>query len=317
MTMKILKALASRLVVRKLAIQAPTPTSARHGVCIAAVVKNESEYIGEWAKFHARAGVRKFLIYDDCCEDDTIDALRSTLKPDALTIIPWRQRLKDAKFDREIHNQLLAFAHAASNFGGLFRWMAFIDVDEFLVPVQHCSLPEALHDLEHAASISLPWHMFGFSGHKTKPPGGVIDNYLFRHREIFTQHRGLTGTKCIVDPCRLTALRVHSVECDGSNITWNDRGEVVSSDNGRKQECYSAERIQLNHYYTRSEEDLAEKIARGSNVLSRNSRYGKFVMQTVEALESDLVKDTTALDFLGRTRMPPRKTERQMYGIIQ
>ena len=67
---------------------------------------------------------------------------------------------------REIHNQVLAYAHAASNFGGAFRWMAFIDADEFLVPKQAASIPEALAHLGEAVNVSLPWHMFGRSGHR-------------------------------------------------------------------------------------------------------------------------------------------------------
>ena len=34
------------------------------------------------------------------------------------TVVPWRQVFSDAWLGREIHNQVLAYAHAASNFGG-------------------------------------------------------------------------------------------------------------------------------------------------------------------------------------------------------
>ena len=76
-----------------------------------------------------------------------------------------RRCFSDARLGREIHNQVLAYAHAASNFGGAFRWMAFIDADEFLVPKQAASIPEALAHLGEARNVSLPWHMFGRSGH--------------------------------------------------------------------------------------------------------------------------------------------------------
>ena len=116
----------------------------------------------------------RFIVYDDGCTDQTLPILRETLDEGQLTIVPWRQRISDLWLRREIHNQVLAYAHAAGNFGGAFRWMAFIDVDEFLVPKQARSISDALAHLEHCHNLSLPWHMFGHSGHQTPPPGGVL-----------------------------------------------------------------------------------------------------------------------------------------------
>ena len=62
---------------------------------------------------------------------DTKTVVPAETLGDRLTVVPWRQLFSDARLDREIHNQALAYAHAASNFGGAFRWMAFIDADEF------------------------------------------------------------------------------------------------------------------------------------------------------------------------------------------
>ena len=99
----------------------------RHGLAIVLIAKNEGRHIREWASFHARAGARAFFVYDDGSTDSTVPILRDALGA-AVTVIPWAQRLNDAEFGREIHNQVLAYAHAASNFGGAFRWMSFIDV---------------------------------------------------------------------------------------------------------------------------------------------------------------------------------------------
>ena len=121
------------------------PTRGASGVAIALIVKDEARHIAEWAAFHHRAGVRHFLIYDNGGTDGTIERpARARCPETARTIVPWRQVLTDAWLGREIHNQVLAYAHAASNFGGAFRWMAFIDADEFLVPKRAESIPGAL-----------------------------------------------------------------------------------------------------------------------------------------------------------------------------
>lgn len=289
--------------ISKIGITPPEPAADRGGIAIAAILRNEARYVAEWADFHARAGVSRFLIYDNGSTDRTAEILRETLGPDRLTIVPWAQVFSDARMGREIHNQVLAYAHAARNFGSLFRWMAFIDVDEFLIPKQEASLPEALAHLEDCRSISLPWHMFGRSGHMTAPEGGILRNYRTRFTDPMSDLRGVRAFKCIVDPCHLTAVRVHTMEVDGSGSSCNDRGEAAREEDRTKPGFYSADHIQLNHYYTRSEEELAAKIGRGPNLRAKMSEYERKVRRTVANIESDVVEDSSALTYLDRIKL--------------
>ncbi|WP_084863973.1 glycosyltransferase family 92 protein [Salibaculum halophilum] len=292
-----LEKLAQKLKISKLGIRAPTPAPSRNGVAIAAIVRDEAEHIGEWARFHLAAGVRHFVIYDDASRDDTVEVLRATLPADRLTIIPWAQRLSDIRLGREIHNQLLAYAHAAGNFGGGFRWMGFIDIDEFLVPVGADTLEDALATLGDVPNLSLPWHMFAFSGHDTPPVGGVVSNYLMRARDPMGDAPGLRAFKMLVDPCRLTTMRIHAMQTDGDERTWNAAGVQATFATRDQAGFYSTQAVQLNHYYTRSREELESKIARGPNLLAKGREYRRKVMRTVASIEQDQVEDTRARDF--------------------
>jgi Glycosyltransferase family 92 len=284
----------------KLAVRPPAAAPGRHGIAVAAIVRDEARHVGEWAWFHHRAGVRQFVIYDDASRDRTVAVLRQTLPAEALTVIPWAQRVRDARLGREIHNQVLAYAHAAANFGGAVRWMAFIDVDEFLIPKRAASLPEALSPLDSCRNLSLPWHMFGRGGHGAAPEGGVLRNYLTRAADPMSDVRGIRAFKCIVDPCHLTTLRVHSMETDGSDRTCNDRGEPASGSERERPGFYSVDHVQLNHYYTRSEAELAAKIGRGPNLVAKRTEYERKVRRTVQNIETDVVEDRAALDYLAR-----------------
>ncbi|MBP7241459.1 glycosyltransferase family 92 protein [Amaricoccus sp.] len=278
----------------------PAPEPGRAGLAVALVVRNEAAHVREWAEFHAAAGVRAFLVYDDRCTDATIPVLRETLG-DRLVVTPWRQRLSDAGLEREIHNQALAYAHAASNFGGAFRWMAFIDVDEFLVPRQALDLDAALAHLgEEVANVSLPWHMFGHSGHATPPEGGVLRSYLRRAADPMTDLRGVRAFKCLVDPCRLVGVGVHTMET-GGGLTWNDRGERFRQRDREARGFYSTDHVQLNHYYARSKSELEAKIGRGPNLASKAPEYRRKVLRTVANIEKDEVEDRAALDYLARS----------------
>ncbi len=176
--------------------------------------------------------------------------------------------------------------------------MAFIDVDEFLVPTQADNLDHALAHLgPEVRNVSLPWHNFGRGGHETIPPGGVVTNY--RHRAADPMAGGATF-KCIVDPCHLTAIRVHAMEVDHDTRTWNDRGEACSLNQRHQRRFYSTDHLQLNHYYTRSAEELEQKIRRGPNLPAKAGAYRRKVMRTVEQIERRTVVDETAIAFLAR-----------------
>lgn len=285
--------------IGRIGLRPPAPEPGRHGLGIALVVRNEADHIGEWAAFHALAGVRRILAYDDGSTDATVAILRDALG-ERLTIVPWRQRLSVPGPRWEIHNQVLAYAHAAANFGGGLRWMAFIDADEFLIPKCATSLDAALDHLGERRNLSLPWHMFGHSGHRAAPEGGILRNYTRRAADPMSDRRGVRAFKCIVDPCHLTAAGVHAMETDSDTRTCNDRGEAARLAERNRPGFYSAEHVQLNHYYARSQEELAAKIARGPNLLGKAGAYERKVRRTVANIEADEVEDHAALDYLRR-----------------
>ena len=285
--------------ITKIALQPPTPQADRHGLALVLIVKNEAPHIGEWARFHLRAGVRHIHAYDNGSTDGTAEALLSAAGLQA-SVIPWDQKLRDARRGLEIHNQVLAYAHAVRNFGSRYRWLSFIDVDEFLIPRQANSLPEALAHLEGCRNISLPWHMFGRSGHIEPPAGGVLRNYTRRNPDPMSDAKGLRNFKMIVDPCHVTALKVHEIETDGGTTTCNDRGEAFTNSSREGTRFYSADHIQLNHYYTRSDAELRAKIARGPNLTTPDADHLRRVMRKVAAIEADEIDDRAAIEFLER-----------------
>lgn len=285
--------------ITRLSITPPPGAPDRDGVAIVLIVRNEARHIAEWAQFHLRAGVRHVLVYDNGSTDGTMQVLRAALPPAALTVIPWAQRRFRTTWGREIHNQVLAYAHALMNFGPAYRWLAFIDVDEFLVPVAAASIPEAMAGLEGAAHVSLPWHMFGRGGHQVPPEGGVVQNYLQRAAHPHALSHGL-NFKCLVDPARVTGVGVHGFGIDGREEGVNDAGRTFAHKDRAKPAFYSRERLQLNHYYTRSDAELQAKIGRGSNRAVPPDRHIRRVMRIVQAIEADTIEDHTATDFLVR-----------------
>ncbi len=90
--------------------------------------------------------------------------------------------MTDAATGAPLNGQVIVFAHAILNFGGAYRWMTFIDVDEFSVAERRRTVEEALEAVGDFPNVSLPWYMFATSGYETPPGGPLALNYYDARR---------------------------------------------------------------------------------------------------------------------------------------
>ena len=290
---------SDRHLTRRLSLTPPQPRADRHGIAIMACVKNEAPYIEEWVRFHRAVGVRHFHIYDDGSTDGTVALLGNLLSADALTIVPWVGRMVDVASDQVLNGQAIAFAHAILNFGAAYRWMAFIDVDEFLLPKQGSTLEQALTGAKGFPNISLPWHMFGTSGHQTRPQGPLLLNYSSRGADPLSREENVSNFKCIVDPCEVVEVSVHQFRTrEHGDLTVNDAGERFTRSGRKSPGFYSSRFLQLNHYYSKSRAELQAKVERGWSYDAERTKYQRKVFAIVDAIEKDAVEDRAMIDFL-------------------
>ncbi|MBC6427943.1 MAG: glycosyltransferase family 2 protein [Cellvibrionales bacterium] len=289
----------SSVLVNKCNIRPPQPAADRHGLAAVLIVRNEKNYLDEWIDFHRKAGVRHFFIYDDLSTDGTADHLKKQYSPEILTVIPWHINAAAGKTGLWIGRQALAYSHAVGTFGSEFRWMMFIDADEFVFPKKSATLMEALEPLKAYSNISLPMVMFGFNDHEHPPSGGVVRNYLRCTADRFTADKAIINFKCIVDPCKINRVGVHQfATSDMGECTVNDQGMRYHANKWRrKRGSLSCENIQLNHYYTRSKQDLAKRLARGAVSMYPKSKYERDLMSNIELIERAAVEDLAAVNW--------------------
>lgn len=289
---------------KQLRINPPTPLPDRNGIAIVTMLKDEEAYVDEWLAFHQAVGIRHFIIYDNGSTDQTGDIIRSRLSPDEVTLIPWAGRMTDMSDGAQLNNQVLASAHAVLNFGASFRWMAFIDVDEFLLPKTSKTVEEALERVNGFPNVSLPWHMFGTGGHKAKPEGGVLRNFVVRAAEPISRKKNATNFKCIVDPCEVTEVSVHHFETrQHGERTCNDVGKIFTRKERKTPVFYSSDNLQLNHYYTKSMEEFEEKIRRGPVSPAAREVHQLRLRTALESIEDSTVEDRQIIDFANRNNI--------------
>ncbi|MCG8503121.1 MAG: glycosyltransferase family 92 protein [Sphingomonadales bacterium] len=281
-----------------------SPRPNRSGLAVVCIAKREERYIREWIAFHRIAGARHVYVYVNEPMAVMSDVTRDFREQGFATLIPWDS------FSKAGPPQTLAYAHALANFGPAYRWMAFIDVDEFLFAPRAPDLAEALKPYEALPGIAVPWHMFGTSGHKTPPDGLIIENYTWR--APFPPPRGaieLLQYKSIVDPARVRAIRNGHwfYLANGERAAFNERCRALSFLNEYRRSSAHADIFRLNHYFTRSIADVEAKIARGridrSSVRARaGSGFRKRTKRMCALIEQAPVQDTLIQRYLPELR---------------
>ena len=98
-----------------------------------AIYRNEAPYLREWIDFHRLVGVERFFLYDNGSDDEHRDVL-ARYRGDLVVVREWDQS----------PGQLAAYEHCLAEHGSESRWIAFIDVDEFLFSPAGDSVADAL-----------------------------------------------------------------------------------------------------------------------------------------------------------------------------
>lgn len=214
-------------------------------LAVAAIVKDEGRYLEEWLAYHIILGCEHFYLFDNGSTDDTQEVLKKFVTYGYVTRIDWPL----------FPGQIDAYNYAARSFGHLAEWLTFIDVDEFFVLKRHRSMPEFLSTVDGDQLLAF-WKTFGHSGHRRRPPGLIIKNYVRCEPQLSPV------TKALVRSDRIKTVQVHNC-ITTTGRTVNDLGAPLREDWIHPEPDRSDESIRINHYFTRSYEDYEEKIRRG------------------------------------------------------
>jgi hypothetical protein len=254
-------------------------------IAICAIFKDEAAYLLEWIAFHRMIGVDLFVLYDNGSSDGGAQLVRQSSFARNVTILDWSDR----------PGQLSAYRHFHATYANAFTWAAFIDIDEFIVPVGGASIRGILLSkvYEPYADILLNWQIFGPSGHSARPGGLVIENFTRRLPEHADANRHVKSLVRTKDLLRVGSTP-HIFDC--ARPTCNARGETVMSHAMQPTVCRDI--MVINHYFTKSAEEWAFKRRRGRG--DSLDPYGDRVFTDVEGQAT--VEDTRALRFLPRLR---------------
>jgi hypothetical protein len=250
----------------------------RLGVVV--IVRNEAPYLEEWLCYHLALGVEHVFLYDNGSDDELHELVERYVNHGLLTLVYWPLP----------GGQLDAYSHALRFFGPSVDWLAFIDVDEFIVPLVDVDIPGFLARFPDAADIRVPRVDFGYSGHREPPGGLTIEAYTGAANVFGRDPEQAPRVKTILQPRGVSAIGIHTATLADVPIARDERPVPTRS-------VRQAARglAQVNHYYTRSLEEFEAKRFRGSAT-------GRLPRPAVPFDLPTLAVDTSAHRFIERTQ---------------
>jgi glycosyl transferase family 92 len=214
---------------------------------ICMMYRDGAEYLREWVEFHRLVGAERFFLYDNGSTDGSNDVLAPYVEEGIVEIRAWPEPFGGGRALPGAYNDCLDRHRHDS------RWIAFIDMDEFLFSPSGEPLPKMLAGYESWPGVCVNWALFGTSGHQTMPGGLVIESYGMRADDPELNNK----VKLIVDPVRTLEARGphHFLFREGLPVDenqWPVRGWFTKS--------VSFSRLRVNHYWSKSEDEWQRKL---------------------------------------------------------
>lgn len=262
----------------------------RHEIAMVAISKNEASSIKEWIEFHKLVGFTKFYFYDNESEDNTVDILKPYIDSGLVEYILIKGKGR----------QLDAYNDAIAKHKDECRWMAFLDMDEYLMPTKPFEkIYKVVSELvskarKGAAGVGVNWCIYGSSHLEKKPNGLITENFLYRGTE---KDWGNFHIKTICNP------RLVKKYISPHYPIYKLGGYSINDSDGKRiwgWFCHDVkwQTLRINHYYCKSKEQYLQKISRGFG-----DRAGEYDMKQFNDYDLNNIKDESMLVYVDKIKV--------------
>ena len=218
-----------------------------YNLTIAAVFKDEEKWLREWLVYHLIVGVDHFILFNNGKSQPSFNIIEPFITCSAVTYYDFDHPYGDL--------QIAAYDLALQYFRNETKWLAYIDLDELVYPINNDHIYHVLQhfETEDIIGLNIPVATFGTSNLDYSP---LLQSEAFVHRAV-DKHPSNYTSKQFLRP------HFHKQYQYGGNV--NNPGMV---DPDKKQSFYNKQFrsslfLRINHYGTRSLEDWNKKVKRG------------------------------------------------------
>jgi Glycosyltransferase family 92 len=211
----------------------------------------EGRDLREWIEFHLLQGVERVYLYDNCATGDVEEAVSAYVERGIVELTPWS----------EVERQTEAIGDAFDRKRDDVRWLIAMDIDEFLFCPTGERVADVLTEYECYPAVAVHWHMFGTSGVAKRPEGSDVLTTFVRRSADFGPRSVNRHIKSIVDPWY--ALKAPPPDPHHRpyrvGLAVNETGTPVA---GPLPWPIHAQRLRINHYWSKSKAESLRKTAR-------------------------------------------------------
>ena len=224
----------------------------RFDVSVMAILKNEAPNMEEWLCHHMAIGVDHFFLYDNGSSDELHEVLKPYADHGVVTTVYFPLR----GLQRDANNHVVRF------FGDTTEWIAYVDIDEFLVPQNDESISTVMARYPDAEQVLVSRKEFCYSGHRTPVEGLVTEEYREYSEQVPRMGTSKTLAKPIIRPRGTARVGIHNAFTVHGR-TVNTSGQPTSEEATVIEEP-SYDNLQMNHYFTKSWEEFQAKRTRAT-----------------------------------------------------
>lgn len=233
----------------------PVANQPRYTISVCAIFQNEASYFKEWIEYHRLIGVEHFYLFNNDSTDDFLEVLQPYIAEGVVDLINWPGRDKNGSW---LQVQINAYNFCIKKCRGISTWLAIIDLDEFIVPVQKANLVEFLADFDQkptVGGIKMHFQLYGTSFLPAISADRLmIESLILKAPTDYASKTFPNNTvvKSIVRPEAIQKYEIHSGTYKPGYTIFPEGGY------DRFLTPVQVDQIRLNHYWTRAEDFLCD-----------------------------------------------------------
>lgn len=178
-----------------------------HNLVVCGVFKNEAHILSEWIQHYLQRGVEHIYLVNDNSTDD----FEKQIRPFSANVTLFHNDIVTNNVGRQpqIYEKYFRPLLPSS------KWMAILDLDEFLYSPTGDSFASILSKYDSASQLQVDWLHFGSNGHIHQPIS-VVNGFTKRSKFLTTVQ--YYSYKCIFKGSSLISFDIHRNNVHGETI---------------------------------------------------------------------------------------------------
>lgn len=253
----------------------------REKAAMCSIVVNEELYLDEFVNYHRALGFEKFFVYDN---SDNFEMKQwGKVKGDYVEVIHFPGQSKQMPAYDDCANRTKA--------AGIFEWVAFFDIDEFLVLKRHGHVSDMLQDHCKSGALAVNWLSFDNNGWNIPTSEPVTRRFLYRFDVGYITNQHVKIIARVSDIVRFR--NPHDVVLQEGLVTYDSNGTKVT---GPFNEKKPTNVVVLHHYHTKSFKEYVHKRKRGRSDINLKDEEDEAFLSAKKSFLSALSREEQLSD---------------------